>query len=216
VPKSQKHYQQLSKALLITLIGLILAGLLVYIFRFQILTGLATVLIVDDELQPADIIFVLSGDVDSRPFYAADLFKQGLAPQIMMFQAADSPAVELGLFPNRTDVAIEILKELGVPAENIKQLAFGGGATSTRDEARFLGRYVEEHNVTRVILVTNAFHTRRAKWIFDKELSGSGVTVEIAAAPHWNFDETNWWQQEYGLLAFVDEYSKLFYYYAVY
>ncbi len=216
MPKSQKHYQQLSKALLITLIGLILAGLLVYIFRFQILTGLATVLIVDDELQPADIIFVLSGDVDSRPFYAADLFKQGLAPQIMMFQAADSPAVELGLYPNKTDVAIEILKELGVPAENIKQLAFGGGATSTHDEARFFGRYVEEHNVTRVILVTNAFHTRRAKWIFDKELSGSGVTVEIAAAPHWNFDETNWWQQEYGLLAFVDEYSKLFYYYAVY
>ncbi len=81
MPKSQKHYQQLSKALLITLIGLILAGLLVYIFRFQILTGLATVLIVDDELQPADIIFVLAGDVDSRPYYAADLFKQGLAPR---------------------------------------------------------------------------------------------------------------------------------------
>lgn len=216
MPKSQKHYQQLSKTLLITLIGLILVGLLAYIFRFQILTGLATVLIVDDELQPADIIFLLAGEVESRPFYAAELFKQGLAPQIVMCQEEESPAVEIGLYPRGTDVAIEILKELGVPAENIKLIAFEGGTTSTRDEARFLGRYVEEHNVTRVILITTAFHTRRAKWIFVKELSGSGVTVEIAAAPQWKFDETNWWQQERGLIVFVNEYIKLFYYYAVY
>ena len=216
MPKSQKHYQLLSKVLLTTLIGLVLAGLLVYIFRFQILTGLAAQLIVDDQLEPADIIFVLAGEISSRPFHAAELFKQGLAPDIVMAREADWPAVELGLYPRGTDVATEIMKELGVPVENITVIAGAGGTTSTRDESRVLARYVEGHNVKRVILVTNAFHTRRAKWMFDKDLKGSGVTLQVAAVPEWKFDQTNWWQQEHGLVAFVNEYSKLFYYYAVY
>ncbi len=204
------------KARWITFIALILVGILTYSFRFQILTGLATMLIVDDQLEPADIIFVLAGEISSRPFHAAELFKQGLAPDIVMAREADWRAVELGLYPRGTDVATEILKKLGVPAENITVIAGDGGTTSTRDEAIILGRYVEEHNVKRVIIVTAAFHTRRAKWIFDKELSGSGVTLEVAAVPEWKFDETNWWQQEQGLKTFLNEYIKLFYYFAVY
>ncbi len=140
MPKSQKHYQLLSKVLLITLIGLVLAGLLVYIFRFQILTVLATQLIVDDQLEPADIIFVLAGEISSGPFHAAELFKQGLAPDIVMAREADWPPVELGLYPRRTDVATEILKKLGVPAENITVIAGEGGTTGTRDESIILGR----------------------------------------------------------------------------
>ena len=204
------------KALWITFIGLILVGLLTYNFRFQILTGLATMLIVDDQLEPADIIFVLAGEISSGPFHAAELFKQGLAPDIVMAREEDWPAVELGLYPRGTDVATEILKELGVPAENITVIAGEGGTTGTRDESIILGRYVEEHNVKRVIIVATAFHTRRTKWIFDKELKGSGVVLEVAAAPEWKFDETNWWQQERGLKTFLNEYIKLFYYFAVY
>lgn len=198
------------------MISLIMIGLLAYTFRFQILTGLAKLLIVDEQLQPADIIFILAGDVNSRPFYAADLFKQGLASQIVVAREEDLPAVELGLYPHGTDVVVGILKELGIPAENITVVTIEGGVTSTRDESQVLRYYVDQHDIKRVILVTTAFHTRRSQWIFDKALSGSGAELEVAAAPQWKFDETNWWQNERGLLTFANEYIKLFYYFAVY
>ena len=204
------------RLLLLTCVTLLLFGLLAYIFRFQILTGLADFLTVEDKLQPADVIFVLNGDVHTRPFRAAELFKQGLAPQIAIAKEEDMPDVELGISPNGTDVAIGIMKKLGVPDENIVVLAPDEDATSTRDEAKTLRDYVDENDIRRVILVTSAFHTRRAQWIFEKELSGSGAILEVAAAPHWKFDETNWWTREKGLITFFEEYLKLLYYFAVY
>ena len=204
------------RLLLLTCVTLLLFGLLAYIFRFQILTGLADFLTVEDKLQPADVIFVLNGDVHTRPFRAVELFKQGLAPQIAIAKEEDMPDVELGISPNGTDVAIGIMKKLGVPDENIVVLAPDEDATSTRDEAKTLRDYVDENDIRRVILVTSAFHTRRAQWIFEKELSGSGAILEVAAAPHWKFDETNWWTREKGLITFFEEYLKLLYYFAVY
>jgi uncharacterized SAM-binding protein YcdF (DUF218 family) len=172
------------RLLSLTCVTLLLFGLLAYIFHSQILTGLADFLTVDDQLQPADVIFVLNGDVHTRPFRAAELFKQGLAPQITIAKAENLPAAEMGLFPNETEVNIDVMKKLGVPDENIVVLAPDEEATSTRDEAKTLRDYVDEQNIKRVILVTSAFHTRRAQWIVEKELSGSGATLEVAAAPH--------------------------------
>lgn len=204
------------KVLLFTGITLLLLGLLAYTFRFQILTSLADFLTVDDQLQPADVIFVLNGDIHTRPFRAAELFEEGLAPQIVIVKAENLPATEIGLFPDETEVNVNVMKKLGVPDENIVVLAPDEDATSTRDEAGILRRYVDENDIKRVILVTSAFHTRRAQWIFEKELSGSGVILEVAAAPHWKFDETNWWTREKGLTTLFEEYIKLFYYFAKY
>lgn len=209
----------MKKCLLKTLKAFVLiciALLLIYAFRSQLLTGLAKVLIVNDHLQSADIIFVLTGDVDSRPFYASELFNRGLASHIVIAKEEDSMAVEIGLFPNATDVAVKVMKERGVPSGNITVLTVDGGVTSTHEEALLLRRYVEDHAIGRVILVTSAFHTRRTKWKFEKELSNLPVIVEIAAAPNRHFDETNWWKTERGLIAVANEYLKLCYYFVVY
>ena len=201
---------------LLTCVFLLLLTILAYALRVQILTGLASFLIVDDPLHHADIIFVLSGDVNNRPFHASELFKQGLAPQIVMAQEEDSPAVEIGLFPNGTDVMVEVIKKQGIPAKNITVIHAAGGATSTFDETQLLRGYVENNNIERVILVTSAFHTRRAKWIFNRELAGTGVTLEMSAAPQWKFNETDWWQEERGLIMLANEYIKLVYYVVTY
>jgi hypothetical protein len=47
-------------------------------------------------------------------------------------------------------------------------------------------------------------------------LSGSPATILSFPAPHYGFDKANWWEKERGLIAFADEYIKLFYYYAKY
>jgi len=205
----KKHLQ---RNILVASAVLLLLAILVYALRSQILTGMADLLVVNDPLQPADIIFVLNGDYNTRPFRASELYKQGLAPIIVIAQSEMLPAEKLGLASNDTNVSIGVMKKLGVPPEKIVILPVEGGVTSTFDEANALRQYIETHNIHSLILLTSAFHTRRAKWIFDRELAGLSVRLEVAAVPSYGFDESNWWQSEDGLITLNNEYIKLAYY----
>jgi uncharacterized SAM-binding protein YcdF (DUF218 family) len=200
--------------------GLLVAGLLFGLLlvlacltRARLLTGAADYLIVDDPLQPADVIFVLNGDYNTRPFRAAELYRQGLAPLIVMARAESQPAEELGLVQNDTDISVAVMEKLGVPADRIVVLPVPGGVTSTFDEADRLRQYVAENGVRRVLVVTSAFHTRRARWVIARELAGLPVALEVTAVPYPGFDATDWWQNENGLITLDNEYIKLFYYY---
>ena len=140
------------------------------------------------------------------------MYKQGLAPVILIARSENTPTVDLGLVPNDTDLSVGVMEKLGVPAEKIIVLPFPGGVTSTFDEASALKQYVETHQAYRIILVTSAFHTRRARWTFEKVLAGLPVTLEMVAVPYDGFDQTNWWKNETGLITLNNEYIKLFYY----
>jgi len=105
-----------------------------------------------------------------------------------------------------------VMEKLGVPAEKIIILPVPGGATSTFDEAAAFRQYLEARPIRKIILVTSAFHTRRARWICNGAFSGLRVTLEVAAVPYRDFDQTNWWKHENGLIALNNEYVKLVYY----
>jgi uncharacterized SAM-binding protein YcdF (DUF218 family) len=192
---------------------LLLLVILAYAFRSQILTGIADYLIVsDNNLQPADVIVLLNSEVNTRPFRASALYQQGLAPVIVIARSESTPTVDLGLVPNDTDISIAVMEKLGVPAGKIIELPFPGGVTSTFDEASAVRQYVVAHQAYRIILVTSAFHTRRARWTFEKVLAGLPVTLEMVAVPYAGFDQTNWWKNETGLITLDNEYIKLIFY----
>jgi uncharacterized SAM-binding protein YcdF (DUF218 family) len=195
---------------------LLLLILLAYAFHPAILTGIADALIIQDELQPADAIVLLNGDYDTRPFRAGELYKQGLAPVILVARAENDPVVDLGLTPNETDVSVGVMEKLGVPREKIIVLPFPGGTTSTYDEAAVIKQYIRATRIQKIILVTSAFHTRRARWIFEKVFAGLPVSLEMAATPEIGFDQTNWWQNEGGLITVNNETIKLIYYFFKY
>jgi uncharacterized SAM-binding protein YcdF (DUF218 family) len=195
---------------------LLLLVILAYAFRSQILTEVADYLIINDTLKPADVIFLLNSEFDTRPFRAAEIYEQGLAPVIAIARVEDSPVVDLGLVPDNTDISVGVLEKLGVPSDKVVILNFPGGVTSTFDEAEAFRQYAEANQVRKVILVTSAFHTRRAKWIMDKTLAGLPITLEMAAVPYIGFDQTNWWKNETGLIALNNEYIKLFFYFFKY
>jgi uncharacterized SAM-binding protein YcdF (DUF218 family) len=192
--------------------GILLLVILALVFRSQILTGLADYLIVSDKLQPADVIVLLNSDVNTRPFRVAELYQQGLAPLVLIARSESTPTVNLGLLPNDTDISVAVMEKLGVPANKIIILPFPGGVTSTFDEAYAVRQYVAANQTRRIILVTSAFHTRRARWTFEKVLAGLPVTLEMAAVPYAGFDQTNWWKNETGLITLNNEYIKWFYY----
>jgi len=192
--------------------GLLLLFTLAFALRFQILTGIGGYLIINDNLKPADAIFLLNSDVNIRPFRAAELYQQGLASVIIIARSEDTPVVSLGLVPNDTDISVGVMEKLGVPSDKIIILTIPGGVTSTFDEAAALRKYIETNHVRRIILVTSAFHTRRAGWIFHRTLAGLPVVLEMAAVPYTAFDQTIWWKSESGLITVNNEYIKLIFY----
>jgi len=183
-----------------------------FALRTPILTAFGEFLVIHDRLEPSDIIFVLNGDVATRPFQVAEVLKQHLAEKVVIARAENSIAVDMGLAQNVTDTSIAVMKKAGISQEKIIQLPFGKGVTSTFDEAVALRSYAQKTGLHRVIVVTSAIHTRRGRWIINRELAGAHVDILMSPAPDPRYKANNWWKQEDGLIGYQNEYIKLIYY----
>ena len=145
------------------------------------------------------------------------MIHEGLAQKVLVSQVKKHEAEEYGLVPDNTSLNVKMLGEFGVPASSIVILKQGEGVTSTFEEALSVRHYLEQHtDQKKFILVTSAFHTRRARWIFRKSLDGLAVQIQVAPAPYGTFDVNNWWRDEDGLIYCFNEYVKLIYYWFKY
>jgi uncharacterized SAM-binding protein YcdF (DUF218 family) len=194
--------RRLFLALLVALLG---AGGLA-LFHRPLLTGYARLFRVDDP-SPSDAIILLLGGSTHRPDKAAELYRQGLAPRILLGREPENP-----FFPDDRSARIKTyLQGLGVPGDAIEILP--GVVTSTRDEALRVREYLARHPARRLTVVTTAFHTRRARWIFRRVLADLNVDVRAAAATDPDFNESNWYRTEEGLILYINETIKSIYYY---
>jgi uncharacterized SAM-binding protein YcdF (DUF218 family) len=190
--------------------------ILLYVFRFQALAGIGDFLVIRDQLEPADIIYILNGDPTVRPYHAAELFGQGLAPKVVIARAEDSIGVQFGAYPNVTDSNLIILKKLGVPETQLVELRRDPGVSTTFDEAIALRDYCRQHSVRKVIVVTSDLHSRRARFVIRRVLSGMPVTVMLSPIADRKYGATNWWRIEDGVIGCQNEYVKLLYYHLKY
>ena len=199
-----KWFKRLLIALLV-LCALIAAG---YVFRAPLLQRLATAWIVNEPLTKADVIVVLGGGLENRPFEAARLFHLGLAPKILLMNPRSSPATQLGLAPTEADLARNILLKKDVPAEAI--YVTSDIVTNSFDESIALRHWAKTNGAKSVIIPTDEFHTRRVYWLYGKEVPDLRVAVE--AVPVHDYAVSNWWQREQGVIAFQNEVLKYAYY----
>jgi uncharacterized SAM-binding protein YcdF (DUF218 family) len=181
-----------------------------YVFRVSLLRGAARAWIVNQPLTRADVIVVLGGGPETRPFEAARLFQQGLAPRILLMNPKPPPTVQLGLMPAEADVSRGVLLAEHVPPADI--FVTTDVVTNSHDEAVALRNWASTNNLSRVIIPTDLFHTRRVRWLYAKELRGTGIQAEIEAVDTRQYTATNWWQHEDGLIAFQNEVLKYAYY----
>ena len=137
----------LTKNLAIVLTTILFIVILLYIFRVPILTGMGKFLIVEDSLSEAEIIYLLTGDVTSRPFHAVELYRENYTNTIVVPQHEVNPAEELEIYPNPTEAAIKVLLQKGVNISDIVVIDFDNGVTSTTDEAIALSRYINKTKI---------------------------------------------------------------------
>jgi uncharacterized SAM-binding protein YcdF (DUF218 family) len=193
--------------LLASLVVLLAAG---YAFRAPVLRGAARAWIVNEPLTKADVIVVLGGGPETRPFEAARLFHLGLAPKILLMNPRPSPPTQLALIPAEADLDRSILLNQHIPAEDI--LVSADIVTNSYDESIAVRNWARTNRVTRVIIPTDIFHTRRIRWLYGKELKGTGIHVEIEALPVRQYTAEDWWRHEEGVTAFQNEILKYAYY----
>jgi uncharacterized SAM-binding protein YcdF (DUF218 family) len=187
---------------------------LFYFLRSPILAGLANLWIINDPPQKADAIILLGGGLETRPFAAAKLYRDGFAPRILVTHARSSPTDDLGLTTSEHSVARQVLLKEGVPDSAIEEI--GQDVRNTHDEAVAVRDWASSNRAARLILPTDIFHTRRVRWVFHKQLKSIGVQVMVEAVPVREYQQSDWWRHEQGVVAFQNEVLKFAYYWVKY
>ena len=193
--------------LLTSVCALLLAG---FVFRAPLLTRLAEAWVVNEPVTKADAIVVLGGGLENRPFAAAKLFHDGVAPQVLYMDVKLNPAEELGVALPEREQTRRILSSNGVP--ETAMTVIGSSVSSTYDESRAVQTWVEQTGAKSIVIPTGPFHTRRVRWIFGKELRNTKAEIHVVPIKPLRYEISDWWRHEEGLIAFQNEVIKYAYY----
>jgi len=180
----------------------------VFFFRAPLLTAYAKLFTVDDATQGADLMIVLSGNIDLRPKHAAKLYHEGYALKVFLTRERNWHGYASPYVDARNAYAELWMLEQQVPVEYLPTI-HEEGAMSTMDEVLDTVAYVKQNpDILHIIVVTDTPHTYRASYAFKKVFRDNGlghILIQMAAAPAEKFDETNWYTTELGLEYYFDE-----------
>jgi uncharacterized SAM-binding protein YcdF (DUF218 family) len=182
----------------------------VWVGREPLLRGTAELWIVSDTIGPSDVVAVLGGGLETRPFVAAELYKEGLVKKILVSRVLEGRSSSIGAIPGHTELNLQVLHTLGVPDTAVD--TFGQGNRSTRDEASALREWADRHAVSQIVIPTEIFSARRVRWIFDRQFAGAYVRLEFPAYEPPDYTGAEWWKTEAGMIAFQNEIMKYIYY----
>jgi uncharacterized SAM-binding protein YcdF (DUF218 family) len=191
-------------------VAVVLLGATLFLTRELILAAVGDFLVVQDKLQAADIIHVIAGH-DDRTDHAILLYKQGYGRQIF-FTGGWCPDIREYHGKHGRERALQ----LGIPLEAIA--TDDSSVTSTYSEVVRLKEFIAKSQIPihSVIVVSDPFHMRRARWTYRLLLDGK-VRIQMAPVP---FDSTpyqrRWWTDESSRSYVENEYLKTVYYYARY
>lgn len=156
---------------------------------------------VQTKVANADAIVVLAGGGPERLCHGIDLFKRGLAPEL--WYTGDKPLETRSDFVD-SELALNLALRAGVPKEKVRLLP----STSTFEDGKTIAALVKERGLKSIIVVTSWYHTRRAAKVLHHCLTGTGCIVYLSSSGGLSFSPDNWWRDEEGLVAVVNEMIK--------
>jgi uncharacterized SAM-binding protein YcdF (DUF218 family) len=184
-PTSKRHIR--SVVLLSLTLVLIVSAVIIFL-------GVGRWLVVEDPLDKAQGIAVLSGRIPARAKEAARLYNAGYASQIWLTRA-NEPAASLQemhiAYIGEDFFNTRVLMHEGVPSNAIRVL--DPPIDNTADEIRVIAEELSREKGGAVIIVTTKAHTRRVRTLW-KDLSGGRGRAIVRAAPSDPFAPEHWWR----------------------
>ena len=196
------HGEQTGSVLVnaIVILSVVVFLTFLYLVRHPIFRFVAESWVVEDTLDKADALIVLSDDnfYADRATRAAELFREGKTPVVV--------ASGRRLRPNAgiAELMEHDLVERGVPKDKI--LRFVQDGDNTREEAEALAKLVKTKKWRKVIVVTSNYHTGRARYIF-RHVFPQGVEIRVASARDGDFDPERWWEKRKSTKELMTEFA---------
>ncbi len=162
-------------------------------------------LVVQDELELAPVIVVLSGRMPERAREAAALYQQGYASRVWISRpAGPGPELEeLGIpYVGEEFYNARVLMRLGVPPDAIRVLE--KPIQNTAGEVDAIAAELRREGIHKTILVTTKAHTRRVRLIWRKHV-GAEPRAIVRYARGDRYDGAHWWRTTADALDVVRE-----------
>jgi uncharacterized SAM-binding protein YcdF (DUF218 family) len=194
-PPSTRHGGRFLRSRFLVVLALVVLAAGAFAF-----TRLGTYLYAEDPLARADVIVILAGTTAERPLEAADLYREGHAPLVMLTHGLVEPAVrmlrERGIaLPTEADMNRQVLERSGVPADAI--LLLPQLHDNTAQEGETLRQMAAERGWRRVIVVSSKYHLRRAGFALRRELGANGVEVVMRGSRYDPSNPDRWWESRH-------------------
>jgi len=168
----------------------------------------------------AEVLVVMagSGTFKERTQMAAEIYKQGRVPKIIVTndnQQAGWSQDEQRNIPYQ-ELAVRWLRRQGVPDEAIEPLP--QPVDGTHSESLLLREYMQARGLHSVLVVTSAYHSRRTLWTMYRVFSGTGMVIGLEAVPpgFQSPPPATWWLHPRGWKMIPLEYLKLVFYHLAY
>jgi hypothetical protein len=163
-------------------------------------------LVVEDPLEKAQAIVVLSGRMPLRALEAAKLYRNGYAPKIWLTHSTE-PGATLGAmgisYTGEEAYNVQVLMHDGVPVDAIQVLE--PTIVNTADELEAVSAALAQEKEKTVIIVTSKVHTRRVRILWHRIAKGRGQAI-VRAASDDPFVPGRWWRTTGDALDVVREF----------
>ena len=195
--RALNHFMRSKRARVLSIVVVCL--LAVYFLTPVLLNEAAEGLIREDRLVKADVIVAFAGDNRSnREKRAAELWRQGWADNVVVSGMSFAWGFHTG------EAARKYMMSLGVPGEKISMIS---EALNTRAEAKALDDLMRERGWNSAIIVTAAFHSRRATYTVERAARGRTFYSSPVppGSPEWA--PRAWWSRREDVYLTVREFA---------
>ncbi|MCC7371782.1 MAG: YdcF family protein [Chloroflexi bacterium] len=171
------------------------------------LSPIGAFLIVEDQLEPAQAVVVLAGGYPTREWEAANVYREGLAPRIVLVPEwfeADGGRDEDDDRPTLAQRRALLIQQ-GVPASAI--VVAQQYACMTADELEIAAGALDAPDRP-VILVTSKYHSRRVAALW-RQVAPDGPRGLLRPAAGDPFSPDSWWRDHRFVIRVAREYVGL-------
>jgi hypothetical protein len=175
-----------------------------------VLRGIGWALVVDEAVEPADVIVVPQWAGNAGAIDAADLVHDGMARRVAVLagppRAADMELTRRGIpYQDETADMVQLFRALRVADIEV----IPNPAAGTEAEGVVLPSWFDRRQYRSIILVSLPDHSRRVRRVLRRSMSGRTGNVMIRSARYSSFDPDHWWTTRDGVRTEIVELQKL-------